>query len=77
MRLNFLSVDMLFDWCVEHDDSAIQMIARKYELTGYTIPKVVFWNLHAADNVPLKFDQSGTALVSGGQSCNRQRILVR
>ena len=41
------------------------MIARKYESAGYTIPKVVFWNLNAHDNVPVKFDKSGTALVSG------------
>ena len=57
--------DMQFDQGVKHDDSAIEMIARKYEQAGYTIPKVVFWNLNAYDNVPVKFDKSGTALVSG------------
>ena len=58
--------DMQFDACIKHDDSAIQMIARKYEAAGYTIPKVVFWNLNAAyGNAPVKFDKSGTALVSG------------
>ena len=57
--------DMQFDQGVKHDDSAIEMIARKYEAAGYTIPKVVFWNLNAHDNVPVKFDKSGTALVSG------------
>jgi hypothetical protein len=29
------------------------------------MPRIVFWNLNAADNVPVKFDKSGTALVSG------------
>lgn len=57
--------DMQFDQCVNHDDSAIQMIERKYEEAGYELPKVVFWNLHAGANVPVKFDKSGTALVSG------------
>lgn len=57
--------DMQFDQGVQHDDSAIEMIARKYEAAGYTIPKVVFWNLNAYDNVPVKFDKSGAALVSG------------
>jgi hypothetical protein len=58
--------DMQFDACVKHDDSAIEMIARKYQEAGYEIPKVVFWNLNASyGNSPVKFDTSGTALVSG------------
>lgn len=58
--------DMQFNQCVKHDDSAMQMIARKYTEAGYTLPKVVFWNLNASyGNAPVKFDTSGTALVSG------------
>jgi len=58
--------DMQFDTCVEHDDSAIEMIERKYQAAGYELPKVVFWNLNAAyGNTPVKFDKRGTALVSG------------
>lgn len=58
--------DMQFNACVEHDDNAIEMIARKYEEAGYKMPKVVFWNLNASyGNAPVKFDKSGTALVSG------------
>jgi hypothetical protein len=58
--------DMQFNQCVKHDDSAMQMIARKYAEAGYDLPKVVFWNLNAAyGNAPVKFDTSGTALVSG------------
>jgi hypothetical protein len=42
------------------------MIAKKYEAAGYAMPKVVFWNLNASyGNAPVKFDKSGTALVSG------------
>ena len=57
--------DMQFDQCARFDDSAMQMIARKFESAGYDLPKIVFWNLNAADNVPAKYDASGVALVSG------------
>lgn len=57
--------DMQFNCCRGYDDSAIEMIRRKYEKAGYEAPSVVFWNLNAADNVPVKFDEKGTALVSG------------
>ena len=57
--------DMQFDQCVSFDDSAHQMIKRKYKDAGYEVPNVVFWNLNSHDNVPVKFDKSGTALVSG------------
>ena len=68
--------DMQFDSCVQHDDSAIQMIARKYAAAGYKLPKVVFWNLNAAyGNAPVKFDNSGTALVSGFSPAIAKSIL--
>jgi len=57
--------DMQFDACIKHDDSALEMIERKYEEAGYVPPKIVFWNLNAGSNVPVKFDKSGAALVSG------------
>ena len=57
--------DMQFDACTRFDDRAIEMIARKYEAAGYEMPKVVFWNLNSHGNVPVKFNESGVALVSG------------
>jgi Domain of unknown function (DUF2828) len=57
--------DMQFDACVRYDDSAIEMIARKYEAAGYNVPNVVFWNLNSRDNVPAKLNDKGVALVSG------------
>jgi len=57
--------DMQFDACVKQDDSAIEMIRNKYEEAGYQMPNVVFWNLNARDNVPVKFNEQGVALVSG------------
>lgn len=58
--------DMQFNSCVRFDDSAHEMIARKYQDAGYSMPKIVFWNLNAAyGNQPVKYDTSGVALVSG------------
>ena len=58
--------DMQFDQCVEYDDNALQAIERTYRNAGYEMPKVVFWNLNSSyGNAPVKFNESGTALVSG------------
>jgi hypothetical protein len=57
--------DMQFDQCARYDDSAMQMIERKFADAGYTVPQIVFWNLNSSDNVPVKADKSGAALVSG------------
>lgn len=57
--------DMQFDQCAAFDDSAMKMIARKFEAAGYELPKIVFWNINANDNVPAKYDSRGVALVSG------------
>lgn len=57
--------DMQFDQCTRFDDTAMQMIRRKYEAAGYTVPNIVFWNIMAASNVPVKFNERGVALVSG------------
>ena len=57
--------DMQFDRCAYFDDSAMKMIARKFEDAGYELPKIVFWNINAADNVPVKYDTRGVAMVSG------------
>jgi hypothetical protein len=58
--------DMEFDQCCHTNDSALQMIERKYQSAGYSLPKIVFWNLRARqDNVPVIYNQKGVALVSG------------
>jgi Domain of unknown function (DUF2828) len=57
--------DMQFNACVKHDNSAMEMIERKFEAAGYTVPQVVFWNLNSTSNVPVASDKSGAALVSG------------
>ena len=57
--------DMQFNQCVRYDNSAMEMIQRKYTAAGYTVPQIVFWNLNSNDNVPVKADETGVALVSG------------
>ena len=58
--------DMQFDHCIQFDDSAYQMIHRKYESAGYVAPRIIFWNLHGGyNNTPVEMDSSGAALVSG------------
>lgn len=57
--------DMQFDLCAKFDDTAMKSIRRQYEESGYKVPGIVFWNLNAADNVPVKFNENGVALVSG------------
>ena len=57
--------DMQFDLCAHYDDSAIQMIERKYLESGYSIPSIIFWNLRESSGVPVSFDKRGTALISG------------
>jgi hypothetical protein len=64
-RMLLILSDMQFNQCVTHDDSAMQMIERKYAEAGYDMPQVVFWNLNSSDNVPVRADKSGAALVSG------------
>lgn len=68
--------DMQFDQCAKFDDSAIKMIERKYEEAGYSLPKIVFWNLNSHSNVPVEFNKQGVALVSGFSPAIMKSILA-
>jgi len=58
--------DMQFDRCIRvGSDTAMEMIHRMYRDAGYELPQVVFWNLRTSIGIPVKFDERGTALVSG------------
>lgn len=59
--------DMQFDRCTRFDDSAQEMIKRKYAEAGYAVPKIVFWNLspYGKDSTPVRFDDKGVCHVSG------------
>jgi hypothetical protein len=72
--------DMQFDACTRYDDSAMQMIKRKYKEAGYDVPKIVFWNLSMYGkengNTPVKFDKNGTAHVSGFSPSIMKHVLA-
>jgi hypothetical protein len=76
-RILLILSDMQFDRCTRYDDSALQMIARKYEQAGYVMPKIVFWNLNSGyDNVPVKFDSRNTAHISGFSPAIMKSVLA-
>jgi hypothetical protein len=46
--------------------TAQQMIEKMYDVAGYTMPQIVYWNIQSRNGgVPVAFDKQGTALVSG------------
>ena len=57
--------DMQFDAADRHGNTATDEVRRLYNEAGYDVPNIVYWNLNAYDNVPVKYDTRGTALVSG------------
>lgn len=58
--------DMEFNQASNHSESAIQMIRRMYDESGYSLPQVIFWNIQSRNkNFPVRCDESGTALISG------------
>jgi hypothetical protein len=58
--------DMQFDQCIKKPkNNAFEMIRRMYRKNNYNLPQIVFWNVRTSSGVPVKFDEDGTALVSG------------
>lgn len=65
--------DMEFNSAVNNDygwsdwnSTAQQMIENMYAAAGYKVPQIVYWNIQSRNsNVPVSFDKTGTALVSG------------
>ena len=58
--------DMEFNQASTHSESAIQMIRRMYDESGYSLPQVIFWNIQSRNkNFPVRHNESGTALISG------------
>lgn len=69
VRKLFVFSDMQFNAAAgEHQgESEYAGVRRKFEQAGYTVPELVFWNLHAGEKTPLpvKGDQDGVSLMSG------------
>jgi len=74
----FIVSDMEFDVATRHvsydvtkhtyheQNTNFQVIEEKFQSAGYVRPNIVFWNVNArTKNVQCKFDEYGTALISG------------
>jgi hypothetical protein len=61
--------DMEFNQAIDEGESvsAINAIRSRYEEAGYKTPDVIFWNIQSrgSRNIPVRFDENGTALISG------------
>lgn len=52
-----------------------EVMQKKYAEAGYKLPQLVFWNVNAADNVPITIDDTGTCLVSGASASKVKSLL--
>jgi len=71
--------DMEFDCCVKNPtDNAMQMISHEYETAGYSLPKIIFWNVNGRmSNVPAQLGYKGVLLVSGASQNTVNFILKK
>ncbi|KAF9933333.1 hypothetical protein FBU30_005735 [Linnemannia zychae] len=73
VKTMFIFSDMEFDQAVLGEKSPDEkftnyaVVKKKFELAGYDLPRIVFWNLAGSSkgNKPAKADDAGVALVSG------------
>lgn len=61
--------DIQFDQATQHEDNTtvIESCSRKFEALGYTMPRLIFWNvsMYAHNTIPVQMHPSGVILVSG------------
>jgi hypothetical protein len=58
--------DMQFNEAVNHPNTKVMKLVETICAEhGYTIPRIVFWNLHETGNVPTKSTRTDVAMVSG------------
>ena len=61
--------DMQFDQATKHEDNTtvIESCRKKFEALGYTMPRLIFWNVsvYAHNTIPVQMHPSGVVLVSG------------
>ncbi len=63
----YIISDMEFDECSEGADiTNFEAAKRKFELSGYELPRVVFWNVNSRNvQTPVTMNEQGVVLVSG------------
>ena len=66
----YIISDMEFDVCIENAESINFEVAKLvYKSAGYTLPKVVFWNVQSRnEQQPVRKHESGSTLVSGASA---------
>jgi hypothetical protein len=63
----FIFSDMQFNTANKNNNmTTYQQVKQEYTNAGYTIPKIVFWNLRGdTKGVPVTVDENGTCMISG------------
>ena len=64
----YIISDMEFNDCYIDgtDITVFECAKQKYEEAGYKLPQLFFWNVNSRQaNVPVRYDETGTALISG------------
>lgn len=64
----FIFTDMQFDKCDSNCSSSIDNAKIKFAESGYTLPKIVCWNLRNSSNVPFSHEDERYAMMSGFSS---------
>jgi len=48
------------------NQTAQEMVRQMFQDAGYEMPNIIYWNIQSrGENVPVRFDEQGTALISG------------
>lgn len=66
--MEFDGCSTLYDWSAytDFDNRLFSKIKQDYELAGYKVPRLVFWNVNSRSGaIPVKENDLGVALVSG------------
>lgn len=67
--------DMQFNEATDNKKTAYGMIKQQYKEAGYSLPKIVFWNLRAVDKTFPVTNKEGVAMVSGFSPSIMKNIL--
>lgn len=58
--------DMEFDQGASYRETTFETAKKNFFEAGYKLPSIIFWNVYASGaNIPVRFNESGVALVSG------------
>jgi hypothetical protein len=72
----FIISDMQFDQAENNTHTNMEVVEQKYKESGYTIPRIVFWNVNGATtDCPISFHTEGHTLVSGFSPSLLQNIM--